>query len=104
MRSLQWHPLAFAAAALVQGLYAAAAVDAVGKCFAKYFPRSQPFSVGAAGAGGGVCKVNKSELDQESCGLPVGPVERSGAVEDKEEERRAVQSTRPVDLAAGAGA
>ena len=34
----------------------------------------------AGGAGGGVCKVSKSELDQESCRLPVGSVGRNAPV------------------------
>ena len=34
----------------------------------------------AGGAGGGVCKVSKSELDQESCRLPGGSVGRNAPV------------------------
>ena len=51
----------------------------------------------AGGAGGGVCKVSKSELDQESCRL-AGPVGRSAAVGDEREERISVgEEARPGD-------
>ena len=44
-----------------------------------------------AEGGGGVCKVKKSELDQGSCCLAVGPVGRSAAVGDEGEDRVGVQ-------------